>query len=480
MATLSQWDMQHFTPEEQAKAIELKSQWGVDPTQNESLHAALEAMRGQYNYSGGVDGSQFIPNDMYNAPKAPIIEPYGDPYGVEQIVKDLANIPKWKDPYEDMITEQISAIANRPDFEYNADTDPAYQAFRERAIAAGDKAFSDNLAGLSSMTGGRANSWAGTVATQARNEYLAQADEAVFHFEDRAYSRYRDETADMYNLVNLLQTQSQSAYNRFRDTVTDQKDLANMVMKLDERGYQQYMDLAENKWRIFETEYNQFKDVLDSKQNAIANAIDRTNLTGFVNNKDAITLGVPVGTLSQGARERAEDMLDYITKSEIDLENDYKRMQMDYEFDMKIANARASSGGGSYSRGGGGTGTAPTDYNAEVSFASFKRRDETVAEFVDITETEEFKALNPKQKFESIQQWENRITNEAMYNGRFGDWEEEGAIVLGLVFQKLAENDMYVKYYNDYVMYEDYFGNTTVPTTRNVLDKDKGYKRGVE
>ena len=45
------------------------------------------------------------------------------------------------------------------------------------------------LGGLSAMTGGRANSWAGTVASNARGNMLMQAEEAVMHFEDRAYSR---------------------------------------------------------------------------------------------------------------------------------------------------------------------------------------------------------------------------------------------------------------------------------------------------
>ena len=61
-----------------------------------------------------------------------------------------------------------------------------------------------NLGGMSAMTGGRANSWAGTVASQARNQYVMQAEEAVLQFEDRAYGRYQNETQDMYNFVKLI------------------------------------------------------------------------------------------------------------------------------------------------------------------------------------------------------------------------------------------------------------------------------------
>ena len=55
--------------------------------------------------------------------------------------------------------------------------------------------------------------------------------------------------------------------------------------------------------------------------------MDRVNLLGFVNNQDSITLGVPVGTLSENARKKAEDMEDYIRKQELDLE-DFKKGQI--------------------------------------------------------------------------------------------------------------------------------------------------------
>ena len=322
MATLSQWDVKHFTPEEQQYALGIKEQWGSDAKLNTALHADLESIRSKYNYSGGVDGSQFMPTDMYNAPKTPVIAPYESPRQgeIDALWKQVKNPPKYESQYEDLIAQSISDIRNRPKFEYDPETDTAFQAFKASAGRAADKAFADNLGGLSAMTGGRANSWAGTVASNARSNMLMQAEEAVMHFEDRAYSRYRDEGADMYNLVNLLQSQDQIMYNRFRDTIGDSKDLFNMVMQLDDRDYRNYKDMADNEWKVFDTEYNKFKDTLTMKKDKVTEAINRTDMTGFVNNEDSITLGVPVGTLSQGARERAEDMKDYVTKLGLDLE----------------------------------------------------------------------------------------------------------------------------------------------------------------
>ena len=199
MATLSQWDIKHFTPEEQQYALGIKEQWGSDAKLNTGLHADLESIRSKYNYSGGADGSQFMPTDMYNAPKTPVIAPYESPRQgeIDALWKQVKNPPKYESQYEDLIAQSISDIRNRPKFEYDPETDTAFQAFKASAGRAADKAFADNLGGLSAMTGGRANSWAGTVASNARGNMLMQAEEAVIHFEDRAYSRYKDEGAEI-------------------------------------------------------------------------------------------------------------------------------------------------------------------------------------------------------------------------------------------------------------------------------------------
>ena len=225
---LSQWDLDNLTPDEQSQIVKYKDLWESDPTQRESANAAANAIRSRYGYSGAVDGSQYIPIETYQPPQAPDIPGYESPYNniLQDVLSQLQTPQEYNSPYEDLINQQISQITNRPQFSYNPDEDAAYQAFRERALRAGDKAYADNLGGMSSMTGGRPNSWAGTVASQARNQYVLQAEEAVIQFEDRAYGRYRDETSDMYNLVNLLNSQDEIGYRRFRDQIGDTKELS--------------------------------------------------------------------------------------------------------------------------------------------------------------------------------------------------------------------------------------------------------------
>ena len=452
MATLSQWDVKHFTPEEQQYALRIKEQWGVDPNQNASLHSALEAVRGKYNYSGGVDGSQFLPTDMYNAPKTPVIAPYESPRQgeIDALWDKVKNPPKYESQYEDLIAQSISDIRNRPKFEYDPETDPAFQAFKASAGRAADKAFADNLGGLSAMTGGRANSWAGTVASNARANMLMQAEEAVIHFEDRAYSRYKDETADMYNFVNLLQSQDQIMYNRFRDTIGDSKDLFNMVMQLDERDYRNYKDMADNEWKVFDAEYNKFKDTLTMKKDKITEAINRTDMTGFVNNEDSITLGVPVGTLSQGARERAEDMKDYVTKLELDLEQEKKLMAERHSYDVKLNNMRSSSRSSSSGGGRSGNNNSLTDEDGNiiiptnVSMKDKERRDNKIKEIEDYIQSKEYKALHQTKKYNYWYSLEKNLISDM----RVGGYGENGAWTIKGVMDKI---EITPEFKNDYI-----------------------------
>ena len=260
------------------------------------------------------------------------------------------------------------------------------------------------------MTGGRANSWAGTVASQARNQYVMQAEEAVIQFEDRAYGRYRDETSDMYNLVNLLNSQDEIGYSRFRDQIGDTKDLAEMVLRLDDREFEQYKYMADQTWRVFEQEYSAYNDSLTFKNNQIAEAMDRANMLGYVNNKDSIVLGVPTGTLSKEARERAEVMEDYIAKSKIDIENEFKSMEETHKYDLKLLKAREESdlrlkqaSAALSSRGGSGGSGAGSQGSATLKDAEVKLVQKEYDRVTTLVESDDWRRMNEGQRWQRLQ-----------------------------------------------------------------------------
>ena len=445
---LSKWDLENLSPEDQQTMLGYKDLWANDPTQRPSAQAAAAELRAKYGYSGGDDGSQYIPIETFNPPTAPVIPEYTSRWDDELsgVIEQIKSPPTYDSKYEGLIDSTISQIVNRPSFSYDPDTDVAYQAFMEKALRAGDKAYADNIAGLSAMTGGRPNTWAGAVASQARNEYVLQAQEAVIHFEERAYGRYRDETQDLYNLVGLLNSQDEIAYNRFRDTIGDTKDLAGLLLQLDERDFQQYKFMAENTWKTFEHEYNAYTDALAFKKDQISEAIDRTNMLGYVNNTDAVTLGVPAGTLSQPARERAEAMEDYIAKVEIDVKAEKDLMAERHTYDIKILNlkdqidarsaGRRSSGGGGYTIDG---------QPIPITEKDAKKRDSIISDFIKYTGTDDFGRMNNKEKASYIEGYINKLLSD-YDTGIFGanaDWivdEALGAIRGTVAYQEYENN----------------------------------------
>lgn len=439
---LSQWDLQYLNPQEQQQILGYKEQWqGADALTRQSLNNAAEAIRARYGYSGSIDGSQYIPIDA--PPQAPEFQQFQNPYANELrgIMKDLKNPQQYQSPYEDLINKQLSDIMNRPKFNYDPENDPAYQAFLQRAMAAGDKAYADNLGGLSAMTGGRPNSWAGTVASQARNQYMLQAQEAVIQFEDRAYGRYRDETQDMYNLLDVLNSQDEKAYSRFRDSFNDKKDFADLILRLDDREFEQFKYMSDENWRRFDVEYQTYRDALEDKKLKINEAIDRTNMLGYVNNQDAITLGVPAGTLSQSARERAEAMIDYVKKQQYDITQYRRQKEIDLEFDKKLITAKGASGGSGGSRPGAGDGGQERPLTEKET----KTKNTELDKFDKLVSSADYNRKTRQQKYEIIENYINEV--EMKYQrGAYGV-NEAGFITFIAILNDISKTNAYQKDY---------------------------------
>jgi len=465
------WDEQFVSPEDLAKIRQYQELWHQtqDPKQRESLHQAAEMIRAKYGYSGGIAGNEYIPISPVPIPQIPEIPEYQSPYAnqIQNLLDRLTNLPEYRSPYEDLINRQLSAIMNRPKFTYDPDTDPAYQAFLQRAMAAGDKAYADNLGGLAAMTGGRPSSWAATVASQARNQYMLQAQEAVIHFEERAYQRYRDETADMYNLLNTLHTLDLTAYNRYRDQITDIKDLANFVLSLDQMEFDRFRYMTDLRYRIFEYEYEAYKDALQNRKDKIQEAMDRTNLLGYVTNQDAIVLGVPAGTLSQAARERVERMEDYIKQAEIDLKNNLKIMQEQKKIDLELIKVRseeqkkaelalikarsneeirvwrATTGsrpvGGSRPASGGSS-------TASLTISEGNKVKSIVDNFNKFTSSKEYKRLSNEKKYKYIYNTIAGIIKDAD-DGLYG---KNSSYIANAALERIAQTEAYKKDFNQY------------------------------
>lgn len=282
MATkLGYFDDMYLNDDDKKQMLDLKNQFSAaDSEHSDSFHNAAEQIRAKYDYSGGPDGSQYVYLGG-GGPDIPKIDPYESTYG-------------------DQIDAAIDKYINMDKFSYDPTQDPAFQSYLKNAMDLGEGAYQDNIASISSATGGRPNSYAAIVAANAKNKFLKDAQDMVFQFEDRAYAKYMDEKTGELDLARFLMDVDINAYNRYNDTVN--RALEKYSMELEKYAFD-----------------------LDQKRKKFEEAWDRTQLTTYVSNEDALILGVPPGTPSIAAQERAEDyrywglMQDRMVKNEKEL-----------------------------------------------------------------------------------------------------------------------------------------------------------------
>ena len=151
----------------------------------DAAHAQAEAIRALYGYSGGADGSQYIP--ILNA-----VPTYGG--------------SEWDDVLDQAARELISM--NYDDWTKGEQ----YQSLANRYGIQGKMSMQDVLGQISSRTGGLASSYATTAAQQQYNEYMSQLEEV-------ARQMYSGERSDLLENAQLSQSLADRDYDRYLDSL---------------------------------------------------------------------------------------------------------------------------------------------------------------------------------------------------------------------------------------------------------------------
>lgn len=241
----------------------------------DAAHAKAEAIRALYGYSGGGDGSEYIP-----LTKAPTVSLGGG--------FSYASAPTYTDKYTSQIEEILNGILNRDDFSYDALNDPLYQQYKAQYQREGQRAMKDTLGQMAARTGGLASSYATTAAQQANDYYVSQIADKIPELYQLAYSMYLDDIDLKVQDMGLLQDMSDTQYSRYRDTMSDWRDDRNFA-------YGMYRDdIADDKWATefnyglsrdqiadsrYDQEYSDSRSDLEYERNQItkAEAQDRVN-----------------------------------------------------------------------------------------------------------------------------------------------------------------------------------------------------------
>lgn len=197
----------------------------------EAAHAAAEAIRERYGYSGGVDGSDYI--------------------GLEQDEFEFEEEqPEYNNKYNPQIEALLNEILNRGDFSYDVMNDPLYQQYAKMYQREGDRAMKETLAEAAAGAGGM-NTYAITAAQQANSYYNSQLNDKVPELYQLAYEMYLADKESKVQDLGLLQNMDATQYARYRDTMSDWRDDRDFAYGI----YRD--DVADKQW-LTNLDYNDY------------------------------------------------------------------------------------------------------------------------------------------------------------------------------------------------------------------------------
>lgn len=194
-----------------------------DKAGQQAAHDAAEKIRAKYDYSGGVDGSEYIKLGTGASP-AKADTSWLDKLGDSNYNYDQSG----------QISAKLDALLNRTPFSYDAASDPLYQQYRKQYTREADRSAEDVLGKAAVMTGGMPSTAAVAASQQASDYQMSQMTDKIPELQQLAYSMYQDklsgDRADLNTLIGI----EDNNYNRWmadrnylyqlaRDQVGDQQ-----------------------------------------------------------------------------------------------------------------------------------------------------------------------------------------------------------------------------------------------------------------
>lgn len=274
-----------------------------------SAHAAAEALRGQYGYSGGTDGALYIP--LYDF--------------------QYKDAPEYESQWDSTRNELINSILNSSFDKWASGSD--YQALLDRYTANGQRAMQDTLGQVAARTGGYASSYATAASNQAYNDYMTA-------LEDAARAMYQDQLNQQMNNLGIVNDAESIDYNRYLTSLGQYNTDRDFT-------YGQFTD--DRNWDYTlgrdEIEDQRYEDSLDYERNQAARAEAQAQV-------DAIL---------QAGRMPSADLI-----SASGYSTEYVNAIYSYYQQELLASRSSGSGssGGSRSSGGSASGGSSQDYES--------------------------------------------------------------------------------------------------------------------
>lgn len=177
----------------------------------------------------------------------------------------------YQSAYTPQMQAQFEAIMNRQPFAYDVGSDAAFKQMQDMYTQQGRMAMMDTMGKAAELTGGYGNSYAQGAGQGAYNQYLQQLYAMAPEYEQRAFSRYQQEGADMLDRYNMMAAREENEYGRYMDSVNQyyaELDRAQQAAdKLYDREYGEFMDRQNYQMALDEAAFQreQYQGKLDSE-----------------------------------------------------------------------------------------------------------------------------------------------------------------------------------------------------------------------
>ena len=193
----SYWDRLYMTEQELRDNDSVRSAAQRGEIGWDDAHSYVQNVRKKYGYSGGDDGSQYIP---------------------------LAAVPALPDSYGAAYRETLKRYTDMAPFSYDAASDPAYQAYKKQYAREGARSAENTLGQYAAMTGGVPSTAAVTAAQQAGDYYAAQMSDKLPELYDLAYAMYKGEGERLYKQLAALRNAGSDELERYLAALDVQND----------------------------------------------------------------------------------------------------------------------------------------------------------------------------------------------------------------------------------------------------------------
>lgn len=229
----------------------------------------------------------------------------------EKTVNSLSS-SSYTSPYSKQINSLTKSVLNPEAYEWDANTDTAYQSMKDEVLRTSQKNANDVAARANANSLGYGNTYGAAVAGQAYRQGVESLTSAAQNAEAQAYTNYQNRLQQDQNKLGILQSLDDSQYNRYQNA------LSNAMTNRDYYYNKAANDRTYN-YQKEQDEYNKYLNELSLKKNSSVSNNDDGDIDKPKKKKTTESSGL---TIPKGLESKLKS----------DLLTDYEKIQAVYSW----------------------------------------------------------------------------------------------------------------------------------------------------